>query len=95
MNIIDYIPHGHDRAMTSKQIARLTGLCERNVRAEISRARKENIILNMQDRKGYFRPIEGEDELIKRFLLQEESRNKTHRETLVPLREYLYIKGIE
>ena len=58
--------------------------------------KKEIIILNMQDGKGFFRPIEGEeDALIERFLKQEAHRNKEHRETLRPIQELFYFKGIE
>lgn len=96
MNIIDYIPFGQDRAVTYPTLQNLTGLCKREVREAISRARKDIMILNMQDGKGFFRPIEGkEDNLIVRFLRQEESRNKEHNQTLAPIRKYFYMKGIE
>lgn len=53
INIIDLIPFGHDNAVTYNHLRRLTGLSKRAVRNELNRARKDNIILNMQDGKGF------------------------------------------
>lgn len=95
VKLIDCIPYGHDRAVTYDKLSRYTGLNKRQIRLEISRLRKEIIILNMQDGKGFFRPIEGEEDwLIERFLKQEAHRNKEHRETLIPIRKYFYFGGI-
>lgn len=96
MNIIDFIPFGKSNAVSYGELQNLTGLNKREVRAYISRARKDFIILNLQDGKGFFQPIEGEeDELVVRYLRQEEHRNKEHNETLTPARKYCYLRGIE
>lgn len=95
MNIIDCIPYGHDRAIPYKKLQKLYGATKRQTREALSRARKKHIILNLQDGKGFFRPLEDEEQLMLQFLRQEEHRNKEHRETLQPLREYFYMKGIE
>lgn len=96
IKIEDCLPYGHENAVTYDKLKRYTGLDKRSIRREINRLRKEIIILNMQDGKGFFRPIEGEeDALIERFLKQEAHRNKEHRETLRPIQELFYFKGIE
>ena len=94
INIIDFIPFGQDRAITYNQLRRLTGLSKRLIRRDISQARKEHIILNMQDGNGFFQPLEDEEYLIERFYNQENHRNNEHRETLKPLQDYLYMRGI-
>lgn len=95
VDIIDLIPFGHENAVTYKWLKRLTGLSKRAVRNEISKSRKENIILNMQDGKGFFRPLENEEDLLLRFYRQEMHRNNEHLETLRPIQEFFYFKGIE
>ena len=89
IKIEDCLPYGHDNAVTYDELKRYTGLDKRTIRAEISRLRKEIIILNMQDGKGFFRPTEDEGELLQRFYKQESHRNKEHREILIPIRKYL------
>lgn len=95
IKVEDCLPYGHENAVTYDKLKRYTGLDKRSIRREINRLRKEIIILNMQDGKGFFRPIEGEeDALIERFLKQEAHRNKDHRETLIPIRKYFYFTGM-
>jgi hypothetical protein len=80
MNIIEYIPFGHDNAISRKQLCEATGLPDRVMRHEIERARQDYAILNAQDGSGYFRPAEGESYLTERWLKQERSREKSVRE---------------
>lgn len=80
MKIIDYIPSGHDNAISRKQLCEATGLPDRVMRHEIERARQDYAILNAQDGSGYFRPAEGEAYLTERWLKQERSREKSVRE---------------
>lgn len=57
MNILDYIPHGSENAVTRKQLGDLMGLSDREVRRMIKTSRRqENCILNMQNGDGYFQP---------------------------------------
>lgn len=95
MNIIDFIPYGHENAVTYDFLCKATGLNKRAVRMEISKARRENIIINMQDGEGFFRPLESEEDLLLRFYRQEMHRNNEHTETLRPIQEYFYFNGIE
>lgn len=96
VNIVNFIPYGRANAITGKELAKLLNTTPRDIRNRISKARRDTIILNLQDGKGYFRPIDyEEDNLVVRFLRQEERRNKTHNETLVPVRKHCYLRGIE
>ena len=54
MDIVDYIPFGRENAVTRTQLRIMTGLNDRQIREQISQARRDTVILNMQDGKGYF-----------------------------------------
>lgn len=95
IRIIDFIPFGQENARTASEIARVTGLTEREVRRKISKARPDTIILNFQDRNGYFQPTNDEEYLIEHWYMQENHRNIEHRETLKAAQNYLYLKGIQ
>lgn len=89
MNLVDFIPYGHKNAITSNQLGMLTGLSSRDIRKIISQAKRDTLIVNLQDGKGYFKPTEDERELVERYLKQEESRFKTIAWTLHSAREFL------
>ncbi len=89
MNIADFIPEGHEKALTADELAALTSQDTRTVRAQISEARRSTVILNMQDGAGYFRPTEEDRALIERWKKQEESRLKRHALALRAVRQYL------
>ena len=72
MNIVDYIPYGKENAITRAQLCNLTGLKDRVMRKCLEAARKETIILNAQDGKGYYRSDEEYD--LRRQLKQNISR---------------------
>lgn len=57
MDIVDYIPFGRKNAITRTRLRIVTGLNDRQIREQISQARRDTVILNMQDGKGYFRPL--------------------------------------
>ncbi len=77
MEIVDFIPVGHDNAITAEQISAYTGLSLRKVRDYIAAARHKAVILNMQDGCGYFIPDDGEEELVRSWVAQEEARLKS------------------
>lgn len=79
MNIIDFIPFGKDNAISRRALCAVTGLPDRMMRREIEKARKDYAILNI-DGSGYFRPAPGEADLIRRWLSQEHSREKSVRD---------------
>lgn len=74
--ILGLIPHGHENAIEGKQLANAAGITQREVRQYVSELRKDTVILNMQDGKGYFKPLPDEMYLVERWVAQEESRLK-------------------
>ena len=89
MNIVDYIPYGRENAVTREQLMMLTGMPDRAVREAIAQARRDTVILNLQDGNGYYRPTEDDKPLVERFLRQETKRAKTIFYRLKAAREYL------
>ena len=63
MDIVDYIPFGRENAVTRAQLRSRTGIDDRAIRDMIATARRDTVILNMQDGKGYFRPLPEDDVL--------------------------------
>ena len=53
--IIDAVSYGHDNAVTREELSRRTGLSDRALRDGINKS--EELIINLQDGKGYFRPL--------------------------------------
>lgn len=77
IKIVDYIPFGKENAISRQQLERVTGLSDRDVREAISLARRNTVILNLSNGKGYFQSIQGEeDELVVKYFKQEDSRLK-------------------
>ena len=56
IRIIDFIPIGHENAISRKELCRLTGLNDRKIREEIAKARESACICNMSDGAGYYIP---------------------------------------
>lgn len=95
INIVSYISEGHASASTESDLSRWTGLSTRAVRIAISKARRETVILNMQDGKGYFLPSKDGDEdyLVDEWIRQEENRLKQHALALRGARNF--VKGVK
>lgn len=78
MRIIDYIPTGHNNAVTRETLQSLTHLNDRKIRDLIAEANKsapdDVLIINMQDGKGYFRPAPDEKYLVRSWRAQMRSR---------------------
>ena len=80
-DIRNYIPIGSQNAVTRKQLKIQTGLNDRTIRDLIHYARRDTVIINMQDGKGYFIPdmnCEQDRYKLKRYMQQEDSRLKSH-----------------
>lgn len=88
--IIEKIPVGHRNAVTREELHISTGMSDRRIRKAIHEARREIIILNLQDGNGYYVP-DMEDETdkaeLKKFVKQEESRLKSIGWSLKPARK--------
>lgn len=72
MNIVEVIPYGHDNAVTRAELVMLTGLNDRRVRDEINQCKE--LIINLQDGHGYFRPLPEEAHLVETWMLLFQAR---------------------
>lgn len=70
--VLDAIPFGKDKAVTREDLEAKTGLPDRQVRKAIEEIRRNHIVLNDQDGKGYYRSYDLDD--IERFYRQERAR---------------------
>lgn len=70
--VLDAIPFGKENAVTREHLAARTGLPDRQVRKAIEEIRRNHIVLNDQDGKGYYRSYDLDD--IERFYRQERAR---------------------
>lgn len=77
MEIIQFIPHGKENAVTREELKLLTGLSDRDIRELITQARRTHCIINDQDGKGYYQPTKIERPAVEKWLKQESSRAKT------------------
>lgn len=82
MNIVDIIPIGKSNAISRQQLlftCAFYGIAksDRQMRREIEKARKETVILNMQDGSGYFRPTKDDLQELRHYILQEKDRSLT------------------
>ena len=71
---IDMIPYGRENAVTREQLCVLTGMTDRIMRKALHELRRDYCIINLQNGRGYFRPVETDGPLVKRFLKQERAR---------------------
>lgn len=91
-DILEYIPVGHDKAISRQTLSRISGISDREVRRLIHKARRDNVILNMQDGSGYFRPdMQNPEDVqaVQRYVKQEENRIKSIGWALKPARKAL------
>ena len=80
MDITQFIPVGHQNAVTRQMLCMLTGMSDRQVRDMIADARRDTPILNVQNGFGYYIPdINDPADMIdlKRFVDQETHRLKS------------------
>lgn len=93
MHILDYIPTGHDNAVTRETLQSLTHLSDRKIRVLIAEANKsapdDVLIINLQDGMGYFRPAPDEDYLVRVWKMQEKARGISVDESVEAADRYL------
>lgn len=75
MNIVELIPYGKENAISRSDLCNKTGLSDRLVRRQIAKKRRDYVILNLQDGKGYYRPTDKAD--IEIYIRQETARAKS------------------
>ena len=96
-DIVEYIPVGHEHAVSRKSLSMQTGLPDRVLRKEIALARKKHAILNLQDSAGYYRPDMTDPHDVEAcylFFLQERSRIRSIAASMRGVTEALKIKEI-
>lgn len=93
MYILDYIPTGHNNAVTRDTLQSLTHLSDRKIRDLIAEANKsaldDVLIINLQDGMGYFRPAPDEDYLVRIWRMQEKARGVSVDESVEAADRYL------
>lgn len=85
-DIINYIPHGRKNAVSRSQLVIMTGCNDRDVRKAISKARKEHIILSLENGSGYYQPTADDYPELRKCLNREESRARNIFASLKKLR---------
>lgn len=91
MSCVNYIPEGHDNAVSRQYLRDMTGNTDRTNRRELKES--DELVLNLQDGKGYFKPAPEEDRLVRAFIRQEESRIREIRKTVIKAKRYLSEKA--
>jgi len=93
MNILDYIPTGHKNAVSRRWLQTTTHMSDRMVRRLIAEVNKNDcdaeLIINLQDGKGYFRPAEDEKNLVRNWMAIESSRTAENRMNVDAAKRYL------
>ena len=65
-NITEVIPYGHENAVTRAELVRRTGETDRVIRDAINKS--EELIINLQDGRGYFKPLPEEADLVEAWI---------------------------
>lgn len=92
MNILEFIPYGRENAIKRRNLRELLGVTDRDMRRLLAEARKEAVILNLQDGQGYYRPTNREE--LYSYILQEKARaEKIIKNVNVAVKEYNSIEG--
>lgn len=90
MSCVDYIPEGHENAVSRQYLRNMTGMCDRTLRIDLKSS--DELIINLQDGKGYFKPGPDEDRFVRAFIRQEESRIREIQKTVRKAKFYLHDK---
>lgn len=87
MNIvIEQIPEGHENAITVEELAFRTGFSNRYIRDSI--ANSEELIINLQDGEGYFKPLPTEGDLVRVWTMLMRSRIKEIEDRLIKAKDW-------
>lgn len=87
MDILQYIPHGKENAVTRSELCRLTKLPDRCVRQEIEKLRRKGApILSSSSAKGYW--VSDDISEIRAFLKEFDHRINTQNKNMARLRRY-------
>lgn len=67
VDIVKYIPFGRENAIGRAELAMKVGCSDRTMRDLINTARKREVIVNIQNGSGYYRPTENDVGEVKIF----------------------------
>lgn len=87
LSLTDFLSVGADNAITTKQLARLLGLNERDITSMIHALRKKGVLICSDTIHGFWLPADDED--IKSFVRQMNGRIKDMQKAMKPAIEYL------
>lgn len=94
MRILDYIPTGHKNAVQRQTLVSLTRIGDRQVRDAIAEVNAkggdDELIINLQDGCGYFRPAPNENNLVRIWQMQEKSRGASIEASVIAAERYLH-----
>lgn len=88
-DIVKYIPFGKENAIGRSELAMKVGCSDRVMRDLINTARKREVIVNIQNGSGYYRPTKDDVGEVEQFKRQEENRAKDIFRGLQPVRKFL------
>ena len=89
VDIVKYIPFGRENAIRRSELAMKVGCSDRVMRDLINTARKREVIVNIQNGSGYYRPTKDDVGEVEQFKRQEENRAKDIFRGLQPVRKFL------
>ncbi len=97
MNIADFIPEGKENAVSRAELARLTGIPDRNIRAAVKAANKAlaletgKAILSTSGKSGYW--ISASREEMEAYLAESSRRSRSQYQNDAPIRELVRRMG--
>lgn len=91
MDVLAHLMFGKDNAISRTELSIKTGLSDRQVRRSIEILRRDYLICNDQDGKGYYRPRDTKE--IRRYFKQEDARAKAILRRLKLARQVLVMRG--
>lgn len=86
MHIIDAVPYGHENAVTRQELSRRTGEKDRDIRRAINASNE--LIINLQDGKGYFKPLPDEADLVNAWIHLFQARIRDENRRLMKAMEW-------
>lgn len=89
VDIVKYISFGKENAIGRSELAMKVGCSDRVMRDLINTARKREVIVNIQNGSGYYRPTKDDVGEVEQFKRQEENRAKDIFRGLQPVRKFL------
>jgi len=87
-NAADYVPYGYENAKTRTELMQITGMTDRAIREDINRSTE--LIVNLQDGKGYFKPLPSEIPLVRQWMMLFTSRIEDEKMRLRKADRWIY-----